>query len=265
MRRPRAAIIGFGRLGRACAQALEEGADLEPAGVVGRGAHVRDLGAVDLALVCVPAADTLAVCAQLMQQRLAIVECAALEGPALHAHHAELLRLAERHRCRAVVGAGWDPGVLTLVRHAFELLIPRGTSELTRRPGVLLHHTTEAIPGVRAALATEQRTGAERQRYLYVELAPGAELEAVRNAVAADPAFAAERTQVFAVDSVQALEAEAHGVLLERRGSGGQGEHPALLLEGRFDPVRFAARAMLDAARRLPRLEARGHRYHLCV
>jgi diaminopimelate dehydrogenase len=231
---------------------------------VGRGAHVRDLPAVDLAQVCVPALDMTAVCAQLLQQRLPIVECAALEGPALQAHHAELLRLAERHRCRAVVGAGWDPGILTLVRRAFEILIPHGTSQLTRRPGVLLHHTTEALPGVRAALATEQRAGAERQRYLYVELAPGARLEAVRDAVAADPAFAAERTQVFAVESVAALEAEGHGVLLERRASG-QGTHPALLLEGCFDPLKFAARAMLDAARRLPQLAARGHRYHLCV
>jgi diaminopimelate dehydrogenase len=265
MRRLRAAIIGFGRLGRACAQALEERADLEAAGVVGRRGHVRDLRAVDLALVCVPARDAAAVCAQLLQQRLALVECAALEGPALQAHHDELLRLAERHRCRAVVGAGWDPGVLALVRHAFEILIPRGTSELTRRPGVLLHHTTEVVPGVRAAVATEQRAGNERRRYLYVELAPGARLEAVQEAVAADPAFAAEHTKVFAVDSIEALEAAGHGVLLERRGSGGQGAHPALLLEGRFDPVQFAARAMLDAARRLPQLEPRGHRYYLSM
>lgn len=265
MRRSRVAIIGFGKLGRACAQTLQERGDTELAGVVRRGQHVRDLAAVDVALVCVPATDTLAVSAQLLQQRLAIVECAALEGAVLEAHHAELLRVAERHRCRAFVGAGWDPGVLTLVRRAFEVLIPHGASEMTRRPAVPLHHTVEAIPGVRAALAAEQRAGAERQRYVYVELAPGTRLDAVQSAIAADPAFAGEHTQVFAVESVDALQAEAHGVLLERRGSGGHGAHPALLLEGRFDPVMFAARAMLDAARRLPQLERRGHRYHLAI
>lgn len=148
MRRYRVAIVGFGRLGRACAQAMEDCAELELAGIVRRGDHVRDVGAVDVALVCVPAAITLEVAGALLQQGLAIVECAALEGPALEAHHAELVKRAARHRCRAVVGAGWDPGVLTLLRRAFEMLIPRGPSEMTRRPAVRLHHTTEAIPGV---------------------------------------------------------------------------------------------------------------------
>jgi diaminopimelate dehydrogenase len=70
---------------------------------------------------------------------------------------------------------------------------------------------------------------------------------------------------VFAVDNVAALEAEGQGVLLERRGSGAQGAHPSLLFEGRFDPVMFAARAMLDAARRIPSLAPGGHRYHLSI
>jgi diaminopimelate dehydrogenase len=54
-------------------------------------------------------------------------------------------------------------------------------------------------------------------------------------------------------------------VLLERRGSGAQGAHPSLLFEGRFDPVMFAARAMLDAARRVPSLAPGGHRYDLSI
>jgi diaminopimelate dehydrogenase len=263
MSRLRVAIIGFGRLGRALAQALEDCAELELAGIVRRGEHVRDLRSPDVALVCVPAADTLEVAGDLLQQRLAIVECAALEGAALASHHAELVHRAARHRARAVVGAGWDPGVLSLLRRAFEMLIPRGASEMTRRPALPLHHTTEPIPGVRAALAMEQRGAAESQRYLYVELAPGARLEAVQAAVAADPTYAGEHSQVFAVDSVEALAAEAHGVLLERRGNARHGSHAALLLEGRFDPAMFAARAMLDAARRLPQLSVGGHRYAL--
>jgi diaminopimelate dehydrogenase len=265
MRRSRVAIIGFGRLGRAVAQALADCAELELAGIVRRGGHVRDLQAPEVALVCVPAGDTLDVAGEFLQQRLAVVECAALEGAALESHHAELMRRAARHRARAVVGAGWDPGVLTLLRRSFELLIPHGTSELTRRPALPLHHTAEAIPGVRAAVATEQHAGAEPQRYVYVELEPGTPLEAVQAAVAADPAFAGEHSQVFAVDSVEALAAEAHGVLLERRGSARQGSHAALVLEGRFDPVMFAARAMLDAARRLPELKVGGHRYALAI
>ena len=263
--RCRIAIIGYGKLGRACGQAVQDCPELELAGIVRRGEHVRDLRAVAVALVCVPAAVTRDVAAELLQQRVAIVECAALEGRALEAHHAELARAAARHRCRAMLGAGWDPGVLTLLRHAFEMLIPHGASEITRRPALQLHHTTEEIPGVRAALASEQRAGEARQRYVYVELAPGAPLDAVQAAIAADPLFAGEQIQVFAVDSIAAMEALGQGLLLERRGSGGPGPHPSLLLEGRFDATQLAARAMLDAARRVPRLAIGGHAYHLSI
>jgi diaminopimelate dehydrogenase len=264
--RVRAAIIGRGRLGRACEQVAADFPELELAGTVQRGGHVRDLGAVEVALVCVPTAATREVAAALLQQRVAIVECAALDGHALEAHHAELARLAARHRSRAVLGAGWDPGVLTILRRTFELLVPHGTTELTRRPVVRLHHTiADAVPGVRAALATEQRASAQPQRYVYVELEPGARLDAVQSSIAADPAFSGEATQVFAVESVAALEAEAHGVLLERRGSAAHGTHSSLLLEGRFDPVQLAARAMLDAARYALRMKSGGHRYHLAA
>jgi diaminopimelate dehydrogenase len=62
------------------------------------------------------------------------------------------------------------------------------------------------------------------------------------------------------------LEATGSGIVLERRGSGEAGAagfHESLLLEARFDTVRFAARVMLDAARRLPLLVPGAHRYSL--
>jgi diaminopimelate dehydrogenase len=77
--------------------------------------------------------------------------------------------------------------------------------------------------------------------------------------------FAGEETLVFPVDSVLKLEQEGHGILLERRGTARSGAHQNLLLEGRFDVPTFAARVMLDAARRLPSLEADAHRYSLRV
>jgi hypothetical protein len=54
MSRLRVAIIGFGRLRRAVAQGLEDCAELELAGIVRRGDHVRDLRAPDVALLCAP-------------------------------------------------------------------------------------------------------------------------------------------------------------------------------------------------------------------
>jgi diaminopimelate dehydrogenase len=52
-------------------------------------------------------------------------------------------------------------------------------------------------------------------------------------------------------------------VLLERRGTARSGAHQNLLLEARFHVPTFAARVMLDAARRLPYLRPGAHRYSI--
>jgi diaminopimelate dehydrogenase len=282
MKRARIAIIGFGRLGRACAEVAGDYAELVLAGIVRRNgalpreapfrslpvvSHVRDLHAVNVALVCVPATATLEAARELLQHGIAIVECAALQGKALGAHHDALARIAARYRSSAVMAAGWDPGVLTLLRGAFEMLVPHGVTEFTRRPAARLHHTvaTDAVSGVRAALSCELPATGEGppQRYVYVELSPGARFDQVQAAVVADPAFAGEETHVFAVDNIAALEAENQGVMLIRRGAALRGAHEMLLMEGRFDPEVLAARVMLDAARKVPKFGIGGHRYCL--
>lgn len=281
MRRLRIAVIGFGRLGRACLEALREARDLELAGVVRRAppqrlpaplghavvaGHVRELHGVEAALVCVPAGAVLGVARDLLQQRVPLVECAILEGRALAAHYAALGEAARQHRVAAIVGAGWDPGALPLLRRLFEVLIPCGQTEAGMQPGVNLHHTAaaERLPGVQAALACETRTAdGRRQRYVYVQLRPGASAAEVERALTVDPLYAGEQTFVFPVPDAGALESAGSGVVLERRGTDVAGAHPSLLLEARFDPPTFAARVMLDAARRLPQLRPGAHPYSL--
>jgi len=283
MRRIRVAIVGFGRLGRACATALRDSYDLELAGVVTRSGaalphpflhvsvagHVRELAGVDAALVCVPAEQVLGVAREILQQRLPVVECAILEGRALEAHYEALGEAARRHRVPAVVGAGWEPGALPLLRRLFDVLIPHGRTETGKHPGLSLHHTAavERVPGVRSALACESRAADGRlQRYLYLQLDKSASLSHVEAAIRADPLYAGEETLVFPVDDLAAFEAAGSGIVLERRGTrreGDAGSHQSLLLEARFDVARFAARIMLDAARRLPLLKAGAHPYSL--
>lgn len=281
MKRIELTIIGFGRLGRACAQAIRESQDLAIAGVVRRAeharhalpppfeqvavvAHVSELPRVDAALICVPTEQVLGVAQALLQRRVPIVECASLEADAFERHRDEIDRIAANHRVPAWVGAGWNPGMLDRLASMFALLIPHGHTTLTPRPAASLHHTATAarIPGVAGALSTEVRGANGMQRYVYVELAGGTALADVEAALRTDPLFAGEQTLVFQVDSIAALEEAGHGVLLERRGTSGTGVHDTLLLEARFDAARFSARLMLDAARLLPKRRA-GARVYL--
>lgn len=281
MRKLQVAVVGLGRLGSACADALIDEAEMTLAGVVRRPeslgllegrlsrfpavGHVRDLPAVDVALVCVPANVVLSVSRELLQARLPVVECARLEGHALDAHYAELDCIAKGHRATAMVGAGWNPGVLPLFTRAFEMLIPRGHNVLHRHPGVSLHHSAAVahMHGVKEALAGEYHgAGGMPQRYVYVMLERGADFERVKAAIAADPLFAGEETQVFQTDNLAELEAEeGQGMVLERRSAATSGKHASLLIEARFALAEFATRVMLDAARTVSLLPPGAHRY----
>jgi diaminopimelate dehydrogenase len=280
MSRLRLAIVGHGRLGRACAQAISAAADVELIGVVRHqtpvalnplgqipvAGHVRELGSVDAALVCVPTEWALGVARELLQDRVPIVECARLEGRAQQQHYENLDTAAHRYRVPAIVGAGWDPGVLPVLRRLFEVLVPHGKTVQTRHPGIALHHSAELddIAGVKEALAGEVRDAqGNLRRYVYVELAKNGNIDAVRRSIESDPLFAAETTEIFAIPDAAALEATS-GLVIERRAEvATAGEHSSLSLDARVDAWRFAARVMLDAARAIPSLPYGAHRYAL--
>lgn len=275
MKKTRLAIIGLGNVGRQCAEAIQADPASVLAGVVQRPGsapaswlkapavtHISELNEVDGALVCVPLDAVLGVAKDLLQSRIPVVECARLHGEAFLTHKAEIHRAALHHKLPAVVGAGCDPGVFSLLRSHFALLAPGGHTETSRHTVPSLHHTLAAtdIRGVRQALATESRSVEGRpQRYVYVELEPSADAAAVTDAIVHDPLFLDEQTLVFPVPSIAALEAANHGVTLERRAAPGDTGHAAFLLEARYDEAGLAARMMLAAARTLPFLQAGAH------
>jgi len=263
------AVIGAGRLGNACIEAVRASGDLSLAGVVRRSpsappalpaqlagvplaAHVGELGAVAVALVCVPPATCTAVARGLLEHGVAVVECARLPVAERDAHAAALARAAVHGHALAVVGAGWDPGALALLSGLALLLAPHGHTEVRHHATPSLHHTLALrnVAGVRDALCTELPvTGGRVQRYVYVELEPDAELEKVAAALRADPLFLDEETLVLPVPSAAAVESEGQGLTLERRGSAGGLGHQRFLFEARFDAHAAAAQVMVGAAR----------------
>lgn len=265
-------VIGLGRLGRACAEAIMQDEKFVLAGVV-RGpeqvtaplpeplknvlvvSHVSELKRVDAALVCVPTEYVLGVAQQLLQHRIPVVECATLHGDAFQEHKEALDKIARHHKVAAIVGAGWDPGGLSLFRELFALFLPHGHTEISRNPGISLHHTTIAssVPGVREALATELQSNLGiKQHYIYVELEKGVEFESVEEAIRSDPLFIGEETLIFPVEDIASLEEQGHGIVMKRRGAALGKGHQFLLLEARFSELALSANMMLTAARALP-------------
>jgi diaminopimelate dehydrogenase len=274
----RLAVVGLGRLGTACARALADAPGLALAVIARRAESLTralpgdlprvavcetgELRDVDAALVCVPAEEVLDSVRQVLSRGIPVVECAQRHGAAFREHCAAIDREALRQRRAAVVGAGWDPGALPLLRGWLGLLVPKGRTEARLRASASLHHTLAAreVAGVRDALATERRAAdGSLHRYVYVELEPGADPQQVDAAIRADPLFLEEETHVLPIASAAALEEEGHGVVLERWGAAGASGHQRLLLEARCDPVALAAQVMLAAARSLPQLPPGAH------
>jgi diaminopimelate dehydrogenase len=220
------------------------------------------LAEIDVALVCVPRERVVDIAGQILSRGASVVDAAQIHGAAFERHRAEIHREALRNQRAAIVGAGWDPGMLSLLRGWLALLVPKGHTQARPRPAAGLHHTLAAreIAGVRDALCAELRTSDGRlQRYVYVELEPGADSERVSAALRADPLFLDEETLVLPVESVAALEEEPHGIVLERWGEAAGVGHQRLLFEARFDAVALTAQVMLAAVRALPRLQPGAH------
>lgn len=169
-----------------------------------------------------PTALALEAATDLLQHRIPIVEAATVPR-ATYQTSGSSIEAALRHKVAAVVGAGWEPGMLSVFRGLFAVLCPKGHSDMRDRPGVSLHHTLAArsVLGViiRDALCTELPAGSGKiQRYVYVELKCGGDLPRVTQVIQTDLLFVDEETLVLPVDSVAALEDEGHGVVLERLG-----------------------------------------------
>jgi diaminopimelate dehydrogenase len=99
MRPRRLAVIGLGKLGRACAEAIVATNHLRLAGLVRRAerldmglptgfgdvpvtAEISELDAVDAVLLCLPPQFVTTTAHDLLQQRIPIMECAKIRGEA---------------------------------------------------------------------------------------------------------------------------------------------------------------------------------------
>jgi len=109
----RLGVVGFGRVGKACAEALVESKDLVLAAIVRRldnlaqavpdrfskiplVSHAAQVLQVDGALLCVPMAQVLDTAHDCLQHGIPIIECSQLHGEAFQTHRDAIHRLAVR-------------------------------------------------------------------------------------------------------------------------------------------------------------------------
>ncbi len=266
MKKIRAAVVGYGNIGQYALQALEAASDFEVAGIVRRqGAEgcptelaaykvvkdVRDLGKVDVALLCTPTrqvevyakeylalgintVDSFDIHSQITQLRRSLDECARQNGAV------------------SIISAGWDPGSDSVVRTLLQAIAPKGITYTNFGPGMSMGHTVavKAVPGVKAALSMTIPTGTGiHRRMVYIEVEEGHDFNTVAAAIKADAYFVNDETHVMQVADVNEIIDMGHGVNLTRKGVSGKTQNQLFEFNMRINNPALTGQVLVCAAR----------------
>lgn len=266
MKKIRAAVVGYGNIGKFAIEALEAAPDFEIAGVVRRnGAEnkpselaaydvvkdITDLKDVDVAILATPTRSCEEYARRILAMGINTVDSFDIHTSILD-YRASLSEVCKEHGSVAVIAAGWDPGSDSVVRTLMESLAPKGLSYTNFGPGMSMGHSVcvRSKEGVKNALSmTIPKGEGIHRRMVYVELEDGAKLDEVTAAIKADPYFANDETHVFAVESVDAVRDMGHGVHLVRKGVSGKTQNQRFEFDMSINNPALTAQVLVNVAR----------------
>lgn len=269
MKKIRAAIVGFGNIGKFTLEALQASEDFEVAGIVRRNAqagdkienlpvvkNISELENVDVAILCAPSREVEKYATEILPLGINTVDSFDIHGD-IPAMRKRLDAIAKKYGKVSVISAGWDPGTDSIVRVLMQGMAPKGITETNFGPGMSMGHSVavKAIEGVKDALSVTipKGTGLHR-RMVYVEVKPGYSFEEIAQKVKEDPYFVNDETYVFDVESVDDLKDMGHGVNMKRKGVSGKTQNQLLEFNMRINNPALTAQILVGAARASMRL-----------
>lgn len=265
MKKIRAAIVGYGNIGKYVLEALEAAADFEVAGVVRRNPDdipdelkpyvvvdsVAKLQDVDVAILATPTRSVESYAKEILAMGINTVDSFDIHGGIVELRRS-LDEVAKANGSVAVISSGWDPGSDSVVRALLEAMLPKGITYTNFGPGMSMGHTVavKAIEGVKAALSMTipLGTGVHR-RMVYIEVKDGYDFKQVAAAIKADDYFAHDETHVMQVESVDNLLDMGHGVNLVRKGVSGKTQNQLVEFDMKINNPALTAQIMVSVAR----------------
>ena len=272
MKKIRAAIVGYGNIGRFALEALQATQDFEVVGIVRRkGAEncpdelkglmvvkdIRELGEVDVAILSTPTRSVESYAKDILALGINTVDSFDIHTqiPALRK---SLNEIAKAHNTVSIISAGWDPGSDSIVRTLLQAIAPKGISYTNFGPGMSMGHTVavKSKEGVKAALSMTIPVGTGiHRRMVYVELEEGYKFEDVERAIKTDPYFANDETHVIQVPCVDDLKDMGHGVNLTRKGVSGKTQNQLFEFNMHINNPALTGQVLVCAARAAMRRE----------
>jgi diaminopimelate dehydrogenase len=261
----KAAIVGYGNIGKFVLDALKEAPDFEIAGIVRRSVantpaelapykvvtNIDELGKVDVAILCTPTREVEKYAAEYLAKGINTVDSFDIHTSILDLR-TNLDAIAKANNTVAIISAGWDPGSDSIVRTLMQAAAPKGITYTNFGPGMSMGHTVcvKSKPGVKNALSMTIPLGTGiHRRMVYVELEDGARLEDVARAVKEDPYFANDETHVMQVASVDEVKDMGHGVHMVRKGVSGATQNQRFEFNMSINNPALTAQILVGTAR----------------
>ncbi len=266
----RAAIVGYGNIGRYTLEALEVAEDFEVAGVIRRNpndvpqelkpykvvASIKELENVDVAILSTPTRKVEETALEILELGINTVDSFDIHGDIV-ALRRSLGAKAKAHNAVAVIASGWDPGSDSVVRTLMEAIVPKGITYTNFGPGMSMGHTVavKVVAGVKKALSMTIPTGTSiHRRMVYIELEKGYKADEVISAIKADDYFKNDETHVQVVNSVEQLIDMGHGVNMTRKGVSGKTQNQLLEFNMKINNPALTAQILVACARASKRL-----------
>ena len=266
MKKIRAAVVGYGNIGKSVVEALLAAPDFEVAGIIRRNGadnkpaelaayevvkDITELKDVDVAIVASPTRQV-----EEQAKKILALGINTVDSFDIHSQITSLRRslgeTAKANNSVAIISAGWDPGSDSVVRTLLEAIAPKGITYTNFGPGRSMGHSVavRAIDGVKDALSMTIPTGTGiHRRMVYVELEEGADFKAVEAAIKVDPYFVNDETHVKQVPCVDDLNDVGHGVNLVRKGVSGTTHNQMFEFNMRINNPALTAQVMVCCAR----------------
>ena len=248
MKKIRAAIVGYGNIGKYVLEALEAAPDFEVAGIIRRNPNdipdelkaytvtdsITKLDKVDVAVLATPTRSVEEHAKEILALGINTVDSFDIHGGIVDLRRS-LDAVAKAHNTVAVISAGWDPGSDSVVRALLEAMVPKGITYTNFGPGMSMGHTVavKAIEGVKAALSMTipLGTGVHR-RMVYIEVEDGYDFK-----------------QVMQVECVDNLLDMGHGVNLVRKGVSGKTQNQLIEFDMKINNPALTAQILVSVAR----------------
>lgn len=266
MKKIRAAIVGYGNIGRYALQALETSDDFEVAGIIRRNGDenkpkeldaykvvkdIRELRNVDVAILATPTRSVEKYAKEILSLGINTVDSFDIHSQ-ITSLRRSLNESALTSNAVSIISAGWDPGSDSIVRTMLQAIAPKGITYTNFGPGMSMGHTVavKAIEGVKAALSMTIPTGTGiHRRMVYIEVEDGYNFEAVATAIKADAYFVNDETHVIQVPNVDELLDMGHGVNLTRKGVSGITQNQLFEFNMRINNPALTGQVLVCAAR----------------